>query len=154
MAVPRPYDRLLVHEHHMTETVEAYYNQRVAVQILAHHADGDIYARQILLALEETGRIAQYGVVRVNLAFCNASVKRQILDGRIPFGRILVEHDVLRRIEPQVFLRVNPGPEMMAWLQLETPKETYGRLALIHCESKPAVELLEIVAPVDEAKSN
>ncbi len=36
---------------------------------------------------------------------------------------------------------------MMSWFRLQTPQITYGRLALIHCDGKPAIELLEIVAP-------
>jgi hypothetical protein len=36
---------------------------------------------------------------------------------------------------------------MMQWFGLTEPKTTYGRLAIIHCDGKPAVELLEIVAP-------
>jgi hypothetical protein len=34
---------------------------------------------------------------------------------------------------------------MIAWFGSSAP--TYGRLALIHCDGQPAVELLEIVAP-------
>jgi hypothetical protein len=30
--------------------------------------------------------------------------------------------------------------------------ETYGRLAYIHCDGKPAVELLEILAPIMETE--
>ena len=54
---------------------------------------------------------------------------------------------MLRRIEPTAFLRIVPGPAMMAWFGLAEPTPTYGRLALIHCDDEPAIELLEIVAP-------
>jgi hypothetical protein len=36
---------------------------------------------------------------------------------------------------------------MMKWFGLKEPRITYGRLALIHCDHQPAVELLEIVTP-------
>ena len=36
---------------------------------------------------------------------------------------------------------------MMKWFHLSRPDITYGRLALIHCDHQPAIELLEIVAP-------
>jgi hypothetical protein len=36
---------------------------------------------------------------------------------------------------------------MMKWFGLDSPRPTYGRLAYIHCNGRPAVELLEIVAP-------
>ena len=35
----------------------------------------------------------------------------------------------------------------MRWFGLKEPATLYGRLAIIHCDGKPAVELLEIVAP-------
>jgi chorismate-pyruvate lyase len=144
--VPEPYRRLLVHEHHMTVTVEAHHQGRVNVVVLARRRDGDAYARKILLALEGSGQVVQFGLVRIHLEYCSEPVKAAILAQRSPLGRILIEHDVLRRIEPTAFLRVTPALEMMQWFDIETPEPTYGRLAFIHCDGKPAIELLEIVA--------
>lgn len=145
--VPEPYHHLLVHEHHMTVTVEAHHGTLVDVRILEQKIDGDDYARKILLALHNTDRIVQFGLVRIRLHFCSDPVREAILAGRTPLGRILINHDVLRRIEPTAFLRVTPGPAMMSWFGLAEPTPTYGRLALIHCDGQPAIELLEIVAP-------
>ena len=39
---------------------------------------------------------------------------------------------------------------MMEWFGPERPRLTYGRLAYIHCDGQPAIELLEIVAPEPE----
>lgn len=148
--VPPPYHGLLVHEHHMTVTVEAHHGDRVNVCILARMQSGDCYARKILLALQKTGRVVQFGIVRVNLRYCSDAVRQEILAGQTPLGRILIEHDVLRRIEPTAFLRVIPGQAMKSWFGLKRNRPTYGRLALIHCDGQPAVELLEIVAPEKE----
>jgi len=148
-AVPPPYDRLLVHEHHMTVTVEAHHGSLVDVKVLTTRQDGDFYSRKILLALQSTGRIVQFGIPRVNLSLCSPAVREEILAQRAPLGRILINHNVLRRIEPTAYLRVTPSPAMMQWFGLDQPKVTYGRLAFIHCNSHPAVELLEIMAPCD-----
>jgi hypothetical protein len=145
--VPPPYHALLVHEEHMTVTVEAYHGDLVNVRILERVLNGDFYARKILLELQGSGRVVQFGIVRVNLRFCSADVRQEILAGQTPFGRILINHNVLRRIEPTAFLRVTPGPAMMKWFNLKRPIPTYGRLAYIHCDEQPAVELLEIVIP-------
>lgn len=145
--VPPPYHRLLVHEHHMTVTVEAHHGGRVDVKVLQVHKDKDAYARKILLALQGTGRVVQFGIMRVQLKYCSDKVKQEILAEKTPLGRILIENNVLRRIEPTAYLRVTAGPGMMTWFSLRKPKITYGRLALIHCDGQPAVELLEIVAP-------
>jgi chorismate-pyruvate lyase len=146
-AVPPPYHGLLVHEYHMTVTVEAYHGDLVSVRVLAKQQQGETYAREILLALRTTGRIVQFGIVRIHLQYCSPAVRAEILEGTTPLGRILIKHEVLRRIEPTAFLRVVPGPDMMTMFGLPEPRPTYGRLAYIHCDEQPAVELLEIVAP-------
>jgi hypothetical protein len=145
--VPKPYHGLLVHEHHMTVTVEAHHGSLVDVKVLEKKRQGNSYSRKILLGLQSTGRIVQFGLVRIWLHYCSPAVREQILEEKTPIGRVLINHNVLRRIEPTEFLRVIPGPEMMRWFGLSTPEPTYGRVALIYCDEQPAVELLEIVAP-------
>lgn len=145
--VPEPYHKLLVHEHHMTVTVESHHGSLVDVKVLEKKRDGNSYARKILLALQSDGRIVQFGLVRIWLQYCSPDVRAEILAETTPIGRILINHNVLRRIEPTEYLRVTPGPDLMQWFGLAAPKVTYGRLALIHCEAQPAVELLEILAP-------
>jgi chorismate-pyruvate lyase len=143
--VPPPYDRLLVHPHHMTVTVEAYHNDAVDVHILEWKQGDDWYARKILLELQNSRKVVQFGMVRVILSYCGTEVGERILEGKTPLGRILIEHDVLRRIEPTAFLRVLPGPWTEKYFGAGHAA-TYGRLALIYCAGRPAIELLEVVA--------
>jgi hypothetical protein len=148
-AVPEPYHRLLVHPHHMTVTVEEFYGGPVNVRVLERRLDGDNYARKILLELQSDGRVIQFGVVRIRLNYCEAAVRAAILEEKTPLGRILIEHDVLRRIEPTAFFRVTPGPQLTKWFHLPEPRVTYGRLGIIHCDEQPAIEVLEILAPIN-----
>jgi chorismate-pyruvate lyase/molybdopterin converting factor small subunit len=145
--MPEPYRGLLVHEHHMTVTVEAHHGSPVDVKVLERKQNGNTYARKILLALQNDRRVVQFGLVLIRLDYCDAEVRTEILEENTPLGRILINHNVLRRIEPTDYLRVTPGQEMMEWFGLTTSQQAYGRLALIHCDGKPAIELLEIVAP-------
>ena len=145
--VPSPYQELLVHEHHMTVTVERHHGDRVDVLIDNRRHDGPYYARRIFLALQQSRRVVQYGLMRIDLRCCSSAVRTEIIAGQTPLGRILINHDVLRRIEPTGFLRVVPGPALMAQFGLGEPRPTYGRLAYIHCNEQPAIELLEVVAP-------
>ena len=145
--VPQPYHQLLVHEHHMTVTVEAHHNSLVDVKVLERKHQGNSYARKILLSRQSDGQIVMFGLVRIWLHYCSPQVRAQIIAEKTPIGRILINHNVLRRIEPTEFLRILPGPEMVRWFGLSSPEPTYGRLALIYCDGQPAVELLEIVAP-------
>jgi chorismate-pyruvate lyase len=145
--VPTPYHGLLVHEHHMTVTVESHHGSLVDVKVLEKKHEGNSYARKILLTLQSTGQVVMFGLVRIWLQYCSPEVRQEIVSQRTPIGRILINHNVLRRIEPTDFFRLTPGPDMMRWFNLSQPHPTYGRLALIYCDGQPAVELLEIVAP-------
>lgn len=145
--VPEPYRQLLVHEHHMTVTVEKFHGDLVNVQVLFKKWDEDAYARKILLSLQKTGRVVQYGIVRMHFKYVSDEVRAEIVSERTPLGRVLIEHKVLRRIEPTAFLKIIPGKDLMAWFGMTEPTPVYGRLAYIHCNEQPAVELLEIVTP-------
>lgn len=145
--VPAPYAALLVHDQHMTLTVEARHGCPVDVRILARVQNGDFYARKIVLVKRGTDQVVQFGIVRIRLSYCDPEVQREIVAGQTPLGRILIEHDVLRRIQPTAFLRVLPGPAPTSWFGSGGRRPTFGRLAYIHCDGKPAIELLEIVTP-------
>ncbi len=146
-AVPEPYRSLLVHDQHMTVTMEAFHGKPVYVRVLQRHRSGSWYARKILLFLVGTERVVQFGIVRINLNVCSREVRRAILEESAPLGRILIRHNILRRIEPLSFLRISTRGELGKLFRLDQPAMTYGRLALIHYEGHPAVELLEVPTP-------
>jgi len=147
-AVPQPYYRLLVHNHHMTVTVEDFYGGAVDVKVLACRRTGDEYARKILLELHEGRRVVQFGLVRIDLGVCPEPVRHAIIEGKTPLGRVLILHDMLRRIEPTAFLKVKLSEKMAGWFGAKDGQVTYGRLGVIYTGEQPAVEVLEILAPM------
>jgi chorismate-pyruvate lyase len=146
--VPEPYRGLLVHTEHMTVTVEAYYKDRVAVLVRNRARRGDVYARKIYLALEGDGRVVQFGIVTIRLDLCTPAVRDAILAEGTPLGRVLIEHNVYRWIKPTAYLRVQAAGRLAEEFGLAEPRETYGRLGYIYCDGQPAIELLEILAPI------
>jgi chorismate-pyruvate lyase len=147
-AMPEPYRGLLAHDEHMTVTVEAFYGTPVDVRVLEAGREDDFYHRRIVLTLQGTDRIVQYGLVRINLNFCSDPVRTAILEQSTPLGRILIEHNVLRRVEPTAFLRVEPGPTLVASMGLSGSESLYGRTGVIFCNDQPAIAVLELLAPV------
>ncbi len=151
--VPEPYHQLLVHTHHMTVTVERFYGSPVNVRVLNCRRAGNEYARKILLSLKDDSRaVVQFGLVRINLGVCPEPVRNEIVEGKTPLGRVLIEHDMLRRIEPVAFLRVALSPTMAEWFRVPPGTETFGRIGVIYTGDRPAVEVLEILAPVHGAR--
>jgi chorismate-pyruvate lyase len=147
--VPEPYHDLLVHTHHMTVTVERFYGSSVDVRVLACRRAGHEYARKILLALQAAPRhVVQFGLVRINLGVCPEPVRNAIVEGKTPLGRVLIQHDMLRRIEPVAYLRASLSPAMAEWFRVPAGTETFGRIGVIYTGDRPAVEVLEILSPV------
>ena len=89
-----------------------------------------------------------FGIVRFDLRTVSAEVRDEILREQIPLGRILIDHNVLREVELGAILRITAGSELCDLLHLPPHETTYGRLATIFCNGQPAVDLLEISAPL------
>jgi chorismate-pyruvate lyase len=146
--MPEPYRSLLVHTQHMTVTVEGYYGQAVDVRVIESHQAGSEYVRKILLTLHDTGEVVQLGIVQIDLDMLSERVRREIVEEKTPLGRVLIQNGVMRHIQPAGYIRVEPSAKLCEWFEIPQPKTTYGRLGVIYTDGKPAIEVLEILAPV------
>jgi chorismate-pyruvate lyase len=146
----RNYRMLLAHQDHMTVTVERYHNCPVDVEVLNTQITDHHYARKILLHRQIDGAVVQFGIVRLDFAFVSDEVRQQIESQRIPLGRILIDHNVLRDVHLSHLWKVTPGPDLQRLFHLPSPVPSYGRTAVIDCNGEPAIELLEIVTPLEE----
>ena len=144
--VPDPSRQLLVHNKHMTVTVEKYHSSPVDVDVLQTRRDGDHYSRKIVLTSQSDGQAVMFGIVRLDSAVLSPDVRDEIEAQRTPLGRILIDHNVLRVVKLLNLFRIDPGEDLATALQLETGSTCFGRTALIFCDGAPAIELLEIVA--------
>jgi chorismate-pyruvate lyase len=144
----RDYRMLLAHDSHMTVTVERFHNGPVDVRVLASQLTGAHYARQILLTRHGDGGVVQFGIMRLDFSCVSPEVRREVESQSAPLGRILIQHNVLREVHLTKLWRVTPGDGLRRLFQIALGRITFGRTAIIHCDGEPAVELLEIVAPV------
>lgn len=146
--VPEPYKTMLVHDHHMTVEMEKYHRTTVDVRVLDRKLNGDEYGRKILLLKHGTETVVQFGLVRFHLQYVTPQVRREIIAEETPLGRILINHNVLRHVDLGAILEIDAGPGLASVLQMPVGGTTYGRLATIFCDRRPAVDLLEISAPL------
>jgi chorismate-pyruvate lyase len=146
---PDDYRAMLDHEEHMTVTVERRHASEVGVQVLESHSDDTHYVRKIILRRASDGRVVQFGIVRLALSALQPVVRNEIMAQKIPLGRVLILHNVLRQVQLNSLWRVECAQELADLFGVEAGHTTYGRTALIYCDGEPAVELLEIVAPED-----
>jgi len=152
--VPEPARTLLDHCSHMTVAMERFHGCDVRLRVVAEAVDSHErglnhgwYAREILLETP-SGDIVQHGIVRIDLTHLDAPTAGAIREGRRPLGRILIEAGMLRDVHAVNLLEVAAGPHLRQLLRLaDTTPPLYGRVADIELDGRPAVELLEIVAP-------
>ncbi len=150
--VPR---QLLAHNHHMTVTLEKYYNTLLDVEVLNTRHIGSRYSREILLRThtnpemneptQSRAKVVQYGIVRLDFSKIKKSVVHQIEQAMQPLGRVLIENNVHREVRLQNLYRIKPSAYLQNRLQMSTDGNCYGRTAMIYCDNEPAIELLEIV---------
>lgn len=145
--VPEPYRSLLAHDRHMTVTLESHHRTPVRLEVLDRRRRGLDYGRKILLRRAEDGAVVQYGIMRIDLATCSESARERILAEDTPLGHVLIAHSRLRTITLHRLLRIEPTEEIRGHFALDEGSPLYGRVATIAVDRRPAVDLLEIVAP-------
>ncbi len=144
-SVPPPFDRLLVHENHMTVTVESFHQSLVDVKVLEERRSDEIYARRILLTRQSDGQVVQFGVVRLHRNLIPSTARERIESGEIPLGRVLIEQGVMRKVQLLELWQCAIADALQLEMGLDEPSTLFGRTAVIHVDEKPVVELLEIV---------
>lgn len=143
--MPSDADSLLNHCEHMTVTIEEFHDSEVDVQVLEEQNTNTHYSRKILLTRKSDGGVVQYGIVRLDMSTLPQVVQDQIRERKIPLGRILISHDVMRAVRLAKLYRIEAGDELASHFGAENGSDIFGRTAWMYCNGKPAIELLEIV---------
>lgn len=144
-ALPVAAQRLLAHNEHMTRRLGDYHSRPMTLRVLHERKDGDTYRRCIHLLPEGVEQVVEFGIARVDLALTTPAVRAEILEKDRPLGDILMNSDILRRIEPRWYFEFPADAPMTANFGPRHDGAVYGRLATIHCDEKPAIDLLEVV---------
>ncbi len=119
------------------------------VEILATAWMDPFYCRKIVLRRSCDGHVVLFGLVRLDTSVLPTKVRDEIVAGQTPLGRVLIQNDVLRRVELEKLWQVHCGQELASYFgesSNDSPSILYGRTARIHFGTSPALELLEIVS--------
>ena len=144
-AMPEKFRKLLAHNEHMTIAVEAFHGSTVSVEVLDSRRNDSLYIREILLHRTSDHKVVQYGIVRLQLNALDEAPRNEILSEKIPLGRVLIEHNVLREVELVDLWEITISSKLASLLGVELGTITYGRTAMIYFSEHPALELLEVV---------
>ena len=145
-AIPDPQCRLLVHDRHMTATLNNHYGQHAALRVLEVRRENGVYRRKILLTIDGGAKVVEYGLMRLNLVELPEPARHDVLSETLPLGEILARYDLLTRVDSRHYLRFPETSPIVDYFDQKQRVEAYGRLAMIYCNGRPAVELLEVVS--------
>lgn len=140
---------LLAHHDHMTVALEAFHDGLVKVRALAEWKDEVSYARNSLLVRQSDEAVLQFGIMRIWLADLPPEVQEEITVEKLPLGRALIRHNILREVELITLWRITPGPALQQHLGMSDQPPIYGRSAQILVDQRPTVQVLEIVKMTD-----
>jgi chorismate-pyruvate lyase len=136
---------LLAHREHMTVALESYHKSPVSVRAVEEWQDESSYARCSLLSRQSDGEIIQFGIMRIWLADLPAAARSEITAEKLPLGRVLINHNMLREVEVIALWHITPGPVLQQHLALTDQSPIFGRSAQILVDERPTVQVLEIV---------
>ena len=149
--VPEPCRQLLVHDRDMTPTLEAFHGERIHLRVLARRLDGDAYARQVVLTLNDSARAVEFGAIVIHLQHFPPAAREQVLEGRRPLGTILHDHRIAHQSRPLSFFRVTSDTLMNQALRLLEPQVLYGRRNVIwDAGENQLANIVEILPPPQE----
>lgn len=148
---PEPFKWLLVHDRHMTLRLEEFHRSSVTVKVLERKLEGEFYSRKILLRRSDDGVVVQFALVRCDLSVVSPAIRDEILSEQTPLGHILVKHNIFRVVQLGAILQISAGPAFARLCGCSDGQSTYGRLATIFCNGRPAVDLFEAVVPIEIA---
>jgi chorismate-pyruvate lyase len=148
--VPEPYHRLLVGNHDMTPTLEAFHGQRLNVRVLDRQHEADTYRRLVLLTLADSGRAVEFGAIVIDLSCLTPTARQLVLAGGRPLGSILADEDIVHASQPRAFVRVGPDPFINDALGVPGDRSLYGRRNVLTVPgNRVLADIIEILPPID-----
>jgi chorismate-pyruvate lyase len=146
--VPEPYQRLLVHDGDMTPTLEAFHGERIHLRVLARRQEGETYAREVVLTLDDSHRPVEFGAIVIYLQHFPPAARELILAEQCPLGTILALHRVEHASRPLGFFRWTSDGFISGALGLGAPHVLYGRRnAHRNAQGEVLADIVEILPP-------
>ncbi|PYV41254.1 MAG: hypothetical protein DMG06_17715 [Acidobacteria bacterium] len=147
-AVPEPYKSLLVHESDMTPTLQRFCKQSVHIRALKTHLNGNVYSRQVVLALDREERPVEFGAIKIYLQNFPWQARPLILEEQRPLGAILHSQGIAHVSRPKAFVQVWADTLISNALNLKEANWLYGRRnELLNFSKQILAEIIEILPP-------
>ena len=143
--IPHPYRGLLAHRSDMTYVLERHYGGSITVRALSTALRGDWYQRRVLLVQEYSGRPVEMGAIRIRLDGFSQKVRKTILAGKVPLGRIMRDAGLDYHSRARAFFRIVPNSDMMGVFWMREPRPLYGRRTEVVLDGEKFGDIVEVL---------
>lgn len=126
---PSPYDDLLSPPHNMTPTLEKYFASSLHLDVLQQIYNGETQCihRWIRLILPSQQAV-EFGSIIIYLQHIPRHLHPSIVEGRIPFGRILIDNNIQQQKQPKDFFTIIADEHIKRIFQHESESSSHPLL--------------------------
>ena len=143
--IPQPQRQLLAHSNDMTPTLESFYRQNIALNVL-HKTVTDEYLHRMVTLDCENDEPVLFGAICIHLLQFPEPIRSKTLACRQPLGSILRDHPLPHSSEPLFFFRVLSDAVINRAFGMTQSRWLFGRLnRLLLPDGQPLVEVVEIL---------
>lgn len=148
--VPETFKQLLWNDDLITPHLEKFYGTPLITTLLDKKIQNHDYTRKMAGGIKrKNGQLETVilSYTHIHLKNFPSDVSSEILEGSNPLGRIIIEHKMNVKVICQQLVKIYYWKELDHFCSFPT----YGRLVTFFIDSKPSVELLDIIsgAPKD-----
>ena len=129
----------------MTYVLERHYGGSITVRALSTALRGDWYQRRVLLVQEYSGRPVEMGAIRIRLDRFAQKVRKTILAGKVPLGRIMRDAGLDYHSRARAFFRIVPNSDMMGVFWMREPRTLYGRQTEVVLDGEKFGDIVEVL---------
>ncbi len=146
--VPDPYKSLLVGDHDMTPTLEAFHRDRIQIHVLERSQTEESLMRLVVLTLEGSDRPVEFGAIIIHLSLFPPDARACILGDHMPLGTILSTFQIEHVSTPLAFLCATSDELIEKALRLPERQELYGRRNMLLTPGNEVLaDIVEILPP-------
>ena len=152
--MPYPYRSLLVHENDMTPTLAAFHHSKLYLEVHEKEATESFVMRMVTLHTAASDIPVEFGAIGIHLENFAPDVRQLIIEGRVPLGAILGEHNIPHLGSPSAYFKVPADDFMCGTLKQEHGDTLYGRCnQLLDGDQMVIADIVEILPRSNESEA-
>jgi len=129
-SVSFPGKALLKHKGYITLKLEKIYKQEMRIKIIRSDFSQGFYQREIVMSGAKDAIPRELAHIKVLMENLNAKIRKEVLEGKKPFGKILSENKVLSKKEIKCFFKVYKNDYILKYARNKR-SVFYGRSSFI-----------------------